>query len=105
MGKGSAAWPEATEDRAGNLGTGTSVSRVGVELLDAALDAVLSGAECSHLSGEISDLLPKFCVLRWLINASGRRLDFDLEDAIRTEGCGLQVALVLAGEEALNVAG
>ena len=36
---------------------------------------------------------------------SKHRLDFALGDAVRTESCALQVALILAGEEALYIAG
>ena len=57
------------------------------------------------MAGEVSDLLPKCGVVRGLTYATECRLDFDLGDTVRTEGCSLEVALVLAGEEALYVAG
>jgi hypothetical protein len=88
-GRGSAVRPPAAESGAGNLGIETSVSRVRVEHLKVAVEAVLSSAECSQLVGEVSDLLPKCGVLRWLTNASESRLDFNLGDVVRTEGCGL----------------
>ena len=87
---GSACRSAPAESGVGNLATGTSV-------LEAAVEAVLSG--------EFGNLLPKCGVVRWLNNASERRLEFDLGNAVRTQGCGLQVALVLAGQEALYVAG
>jgi hypothetical protein len=71
--------------------------------LEAGVKAVLPGTERSHLAGEFRDLLDECCVVRSLINAGKRRLDSNLGDAVRTEGCGVQVGLVLAGEEALDV--
>jgi hypothetical protein len=76
-----------------------------VRFLEVVVEAGLSSAECSHLAGEVSDLLPQGTVARGWINASERRLGFDVGDAVRTEGCGLQVVFVLAGEEALYIAG
>ena len=59
MGGGSADRLAAVEGGTGILESGTSVSQVGVELLEAVVEAVLSGAECCHLAGEVSELLPK----------------------------------------------
>jgi hypothetical protein len=56
-GEGSPGRPAAVEGRTGILGSGISDSRVFVELLEAVVKAVLSGAECCHLAGEVSDLL------------------------------------------------
>jgi hypothetical protein len=56
-----------------------------VELLEAAVEAVLFLAERSLLAGEVSDLLPKCAVFRGLVKASERRLDFDVGDEVRTE--------------------
>jgi hypothetical protein len=67
------------------------------------LKAVLRDTECSHLTGEFCDLLDESCVVRSLIKAGKRWLDSNLGDPVRTEGCGVQVGLVLAGEEALDV--
>jgi hypothetical protein len=51
--------------------------------------AVLPGAERGHLAGEFCDLLAECCVLRGLADAGKLRLDSNLEDAVRTEGCGI----------------
>ena len=60
---------------AGILRTGAAVSRVGVELIEAVMEAVLFGAECSHLAGEVSDLLPKCGVVRGLTTVASEGKD------------------------------
>jgi hypothetical protein len=91
------------EGRAAILTGGASVSRVVAELLEAGVQAVLPGIERSHVAGEFRDLLGERCIVRSLINAGKRRLDSNLGDAVRTEGCGVQVGLVVAGEEFVDV--
>jgi hypothetical protein len=80
---------------------GAPVSGVGLLGVDVA--AVLPGIEGSNLAGEFRDFLAQCCVLRGLTNVGKRRLDSNLGDAVRAEGCSIKVGLILAGEEALNV--
>ena len=70
LGGGSAAGPAVVEGGVETPGTGASVSQQVVGLPEAVAEEVLSGAECSHLAGEFSDLLPKCADVRGFINAS-----------------------------------
>jgi hypothetical protein len=67
-------------------------------------EAVLLGAECRHLAGEVLDLLQKCGVGGWTYT-SELRLGCHLGDAVHTAGCGVQAALLLTGENGLYVGG
>jgi hypothetical protein len=53
--------------------------------------------------GEALNLLQKCGVFGGWNNASKRRLGCDLGDAVRTAGCGVQVAVMLTDENGLYV--
>jgi hypothetical protein len=89
---------------AGIFGGGTRVPGVEGRVPEAGAEAVLLGAECRHLAGEVLDLLQKCGVGGWT-NASQRWLGCDLRDAVRTAGCGVQAAFLLTGEYGLYVGG
>jgi hypothetical protein len=59
------------------------------------------GAEYCHLAGEVLDKLQKCGAVGVWDNISERRLGCGLGDAVRTGIRGVQVALVLAGENGL----
>jgi hypothetical protein len=59
---------------------------------DVSAKAVLFGAECYHLAGEVVDSMQKCGVVGWWANASERRLVCILGDAVRTAGYGVQAA-------------
>jgi hypothetical protein len=63
------------------------------------------GAECCHLTGEILETLQKCLCLGRPCNVRERRLRCGLDDVICTSGCGVQVALRLAGKTGLYVGG
>jgi hypothetical protein len=65
---------------------------------EAGAEAVLLGAECRQLAGEVLDLLQKCGVFGWWTNASELQLGCDLRDAVRTADCGVQATLLLTGE-------
>jgi hypothetical protein len=73
-GRGSAVWSAISGAGAGIFGAGTSVSGAEGRVPEAGAEAVLLGAECRHLAGEVPDLLQKCGVVGAWTDASDRRL-------------------------------
>jgi hypothetical protein len=90
---------------AGNSSAGPRVPGAEGRVPEAGAKAVLLGAECRRLAGEVLDFLQKCGVVGGWTNDSERRRGCDLRDAVRTAGCGVQAALLLTGETGLYVGG
>jgi hypothetical protein len=89
----------------GISGAGTRILGAERRISDAGAEAVLLGAECRHLAGEVLDLLQKCGVVGGWTNASKRRMGFDLRVAVLTACFGFQAALILTVESGQYVEG
>jgi hypothetical protein len=85
LGGGSAARSAIPGARVGISGAGTRVPGAEGRVPEAGAKAVLLGAECRHLAGEVLDFLQKCGVIMGWTNASERRLGatFEMQSAER----------------------
>jgi hypothetical protein len=83
-------------------GAGAGIPGDEARVPEAGAKAIVLGAECCHLAGEVLNPLQK-CSVVGGVNANVRRLGCIL--AVRTAGSGVKAAFVLVSENGLYVGG